>query len=281
MKIRYLCTYWGCESLSAQAFLTRAVDNGFDGVEINIPENPEFIVEFMDTLAAIRATVNPNFYFVAQQVSAQKKETEAEYTKRFCDRLAFLIQLAPDAINSHTGKDYYSFSSNCKIILEAEQISKRSGIPIWHEIHRGRFTFHLKTLLDYLEVFPNLQFVGDFSHFCVVSESNLDDQFELLKQIFPHVQHIHARIGFEQGPQVNHPFAPEWASYLSKYLEWWQAIIQLHQKRKKQYLTITPEFGPEPYMPLEPFTKKPMASQWNINLEMKNYLINHLVHEIH
>ncbi|MEN9337108.1 MAG: hypothetical protein RLZZ500_2095 [Bacteroidota bacterium] len=279
MEIRYLCTYWGCESLSASEFLHRAVTSGYTGVEINMPNNPDFVSEFLDTLATIRATVNPNFYFIAQQVSAPRKETEMAYTKHLCDRLTYLNELRPDAINSHTGKEYYSFSSNCKIIAETDQIMQHTGIPIWHEIHRGRFTFHLKTLLDYLEVFPHLKLVGDFSHFCVVSESNLDDQYELLEQVFPHIQHIHARVGFEQSPQVNHPFAPEWANYLSQYVKWWQAIIQLHQKRKKEQMTITPEFGPTPYMPLEPFTQKPLASQWDINMEMKNYLTKQLYHE--
>jgi hypothetical protein len=44
-------------------------------------------------------------------------------------------------------------------------------------------------------------------------------------------------------------------------------------------MTITPEFGPAPYMPLEPFTQKPLASQWDINMEMKNYLTKQLYHE--
>jgi hypothetical protein len=230
----------------------------------------------MIELEKIRNTIDPNFIFIAQQVLSNKNETVLEYTQRMADRLNFLITLKPNYINSHTGKDFYNFSDNCSIIEYAEQLSKSSGIPIWHEIHRGRFSFHAKTLLSYLELFPNLQLIADFSHFCVVSESNLEDQSTILAKIYPHIKHIHARVGFEQSPQVNNPFAPEWKNHLEHYLNWWNEIIAVHEKRKVPELTITPEFGPFPYMPQEPFTQKPLANQWETNLEMKNYLQHNL-----
>lgn len=276
MNIRYTCTYWGCENQSAKSFLDAVVANGYHGVEINFPDNQEFIDEFMMELEKIRNTIDPNFIFIAQQVLSNKNETVAEYTQRMADRLNFLITLQPNYINSHTGKDFFDFSANCSIIEYTEQLSKSSGIPIWHEIHRGRFSFHAKTLLSYLELFPNLQLIADFSHFCAVSESLLQDQTAIVTKIYPHIKHIHARVGFEQSPQVNDPFAPEWKNHLEQYLNWWNEIIAIQEKRKIPELTITPEFGPFPYMPQEPFTQKPLANQWETNLEMKNYLQHNL-----
>ena len=219
---------------------------------------------------------NADFIFIAQQVLSNKKETVNEYIQRITERLEYLAKLKPDFINSHTGKDYYDFSDNCKIIEITDNISKKYNIPIVHEIHRGRFSFHLKTLQRYLELFPKLSLVADFSHFCVVSESNLEDQKELLTKIYPKIKHLHARIGFEQSPQVNDPFAPEWQSYLDCYLNWWKEIIEYHNKRNCDQITITPEFGPFPYMPEEPFTKKPLSNQWETNLKMKKYLQQNL-----
>ncbi|WP_264510145.1 sugar phosphate isomerase/epimerase [Flavobacterium sp. N1719] len=276
MKIHYLCTYWGCESLKARDFLKKVTDHGYDGVEINLPNDPDFVLEFCDELATLRATTHPGFYFIAQQVATHRTESVAEYSQRMLDRLEYLTTLQPNAINSHTGKDYYSFTENCKLLEQTEQLTKASGIPIWHEIHRGRFSFHLKSLVDYFEVFPQLKLVADFSHFSVVSESNLADQHELLQKVFPHIQHIHARIGFEQAAQVNHPFAPEWSGYLELYLSWWKTILGYHQKRGLESFTITPEFGPYPYMPLKPFTREPLASQWDINISMKQFLQNNI-----
>jgi hypothetical protein len=208
---------------------------------------------------------------------SNKNETVDDYIKRISERLEFLSTLKPNYINSHTGKDFYDFSDNCKIIEVTERISRNSGIPIWHEIHRGRFSFHLKTLLKYIDIYPKLKLIADFSHFCVVSESNLDDQKELLAKIYPNIKHIHARVGFEQCPQVNHPFAPEWNTHLDCYLSWWKEIVEIKKKINCTELTITPEFGPFPYMPQEPFTKKPLSIQWEINIEMKNYLQQNLL----
>ena len=99
---------------------------------------------------------------------------------------------------------------------------------------------------------------------------NLWVQDDIIKEVIPHIQHIHARIGFEQSPQVNNPFAPEWEFYLKQFTTWWRAILKNHVKQPQ--FTITPEFGPYPYMPEEPFTRKPLANQSDLNLKMKDYL---------
>jgi sugar phosphate isomerase/epimerase len=276
MQIKYLCTYWGSEDLSAKAFLDKVLSNGFDGVEINFPDDRQFVDEFMSELERIRQTSHPDFIFIAQQVLSNKKETVAAYTERLTNRLNFLVGLNPNAINSHTGKDFFDSAANLDILHLTEAIASKSGIPIWHEIHRGRFSFHLRTLLQYLNVFPNLKLIADLSHFCVVSESDLSDQQELLTRIYPNIQHIHARVGFAQSPQVNHPFAPEWKTHLDLYTTWWKEIIALQSQNGAAHLTITPEFGPFPYMPQAPFTQQPLSDQWEVNCLMKTYLQENL-----
>jgi sugar phosphate isomerase/epimerase len=274
MEIKYLCTYWGSEDLSAKAFLDKVLSQGFDGVEINLPDDQQFVDEFMSELKRIRQTSHPDFIFIAQQVLSNEKETVAAYSERLSKRLNFLVELNPNAINSHTGKDFFDFETNLDILHLTEEIASKSGIPIWHEIHRGRFSFHLRTLLDYLTIFPNLKLIADLSHFCVVSESDLSDQQELLSRIYPNIQHIHARVGFEQSPQVNHPFAPEWKKHLDQYTTWWREILTLQAQNTS--FTITPEFGPFPYMPQAPFTQQPLADQWEVNCLMKTYLQENL-----
>jgi hypothetical protein len=117
-----------------------------------------------------------------------------------------------------------------------------------------------------------MELVGDFSHFCNVSESMLEDQQSIIEQIISHVTHIHARVGYEQGPQVNDPSAPEWQQHLDIFLRWWNQIIEHRKKSGSELLTITPEFGPAPYMPQQPFSKLPLSDQWADNLFMKNKL---------
>jgi hypothetical protein len=121
-----------------------------------------------------------------------------------------------------------------------------------------------------------LKITADLSHWCCVSESFLEDQEEFLHEALQRTEHIHARVGFSQSPQVNHPNAPENQYALGRHLSWWKTIVKLRKKEKRAYFPITTEFGPEPYMPTEPFTNKPLADQWEVNLFMKEYLKKNL-----
>jgi sugar phosphate isomerase/epimerase len=191
-----------------------------------------------------------------------------EYIVSVTKNLLELSSIQPSFINAHTGKDYFSFDDNCRIIEASLNIATKTGVRVLHETHRGRFSFHAASLIPYLKKFPELELVGDFSHFCTVSESMLEDQEVIIQQIIPHIGHIHARIGHEQGPQVNDPFAPEWKNHLLIYEKWWQSIIDFKKEKEVQSISITPEFGPAPYMPSMPFTKAPLGNQWDINYKM-------------
>jgi hypothetical protein len=271
MEILYLCPYWGQEDSDASTFLARVLQEDYDGVEINLPESGEFADSFLSGLEGIRSARN-NFTFAAQQVLSPANESVDAYRQRMKSRLEYLVSLNPLFINSHTGKDYFSFDDNCRLIEAAENISVRSGIPIFHETHRGRFTFHAASLLPYLERFPQIKLTGDFSHWCTVSESMLADQGWILEQVIPHVHHLHARIGQEHAPQVNDPFAPEWSEHFLVFMEWWKKIIDVNRSRRKSAFTITPEFGPVPYMPTLPYSQKPLSDQWTVNAKIKNVL---------
>ncbi|MFY8005395.1 MAG: sugar phosphate isomerase/epimerase, partial [Chitinophagaceae bacterium] len=244
---------------------------GYNGIEIHLPADTAFKQQLIEQLNHIYA-LNSNFLFIPQQLISPENETVDVFIQRMKKELKWLTSLQPTYIHSHTGKDFYSFDDNCKIIEASLSISINTGVRILHETHRGRFSFHAASLVPYLKKFPELELVGDFSHFCAVSESLLYDQEELLSEIIPHVSHIHARIGFEQGPQVNDPFAPEWQNHFARFEGWWQQIVDLKRNSGWQQFNITPEFGPAPYMPLLPFTKQPIGNQWEINKKMMEHL---------
>ena len=84
--------------------------------------------------------------------------------------------------------------------------------------------------------------------------------------------HIHARVGHIQSAQVSDPRAPEWQGEVNTHLQWWDAIVQNRLSQGAATQTITPEFGPVPYMPALPYTKTPVASQWDINIYMLHLL---------
>lgn len=271
MQINWLCPYWGQHPCEAAAFTDKVLDAGYGGIEIDLPADKKFRTELLSELEIIAAS-HPGFVFAAQQVLPAANEKVSDYIVRMITHLEDIAFLRPDFINAHTGKDHFSFDDNCRVIDAVINFSQQTGIRVVHETHRGRFSFHLATLIPYLYHFPELELTGDFSHFCVVSESLLEDQQELLETILPHITHLHARIGFSQAPQVNDPFAPEWADTLETYIGWWERVIRYRKTTGDTHFTITPEFGPVPYMPVLPYTQQPLSDQWTINRKMKDLL---------
>lgn len=268
MQIKYCCTHWGSEKDKPEVFVDKVLSAEYEGIEINFPSiNDTSANLFLKLIANIRNT-HSDFTFVAQHIIPVENTSIDEYILNVTKNLLELSSIQPSFINAHTGKDYFSFDDNCRIIEATLNIASKTGVRVLHETHRGRFSFHAASLIPYLKKFPELELVGDFSHFCTVSESMLQDQEEIIQQIIPHVGHIHARIGHEQGPQVNDPFAPEWENHILIYEKWWQSIIDFKKEKNVQSISITPEFGPAPYMPSMPFTKTPLSNQWDINYQM-------------
>jgi sugar phosphate isomerase/epimerase len=270
MEIKYICTYWGQAQLPVDEFIDKALDAGFDGVEMNVPNDVKFVDDLQNKIEKAGAI------FIAQQYLPPAIETVDEYRKRLQKYLLHLAALKPLFINSHTGKDFFSFDDNCKAIEDTIDISNKTGVKIIHETHRGRFAFHPASILPYLKRFESLELTADFSHFTVVSESLLSDQEHILNEIIPRCSYVHARVGFNQAAQVNHPFTPEWATTVNQFLKWWQQIIDLAKSNEETTFYVCPEFGPAPYMPALPFTKQPVSNQWDINVQMMKYLKGNL-----
>jgi hypothetical protein len=102
----------------------------------------------------------------------------------------------------------------------------------------------------------------------VVLERQLDDDWDAVSEVAKHAQHIHARVGYDQGPQVPHPAAPEYASALASHQRYWEAIWSAQRAKGDSITTMTPEFGPDGYLHTAPFTQLPVADLWEINAWM-------------
>jgi hypothetical protein len=122
-----------------------------------------------------------------------------------------------------------------------------------------------------METIPELRITFDVSHWCNVSETLLQDQQETVDMALQRVDHVHARIGHPEGPQVNDPRAPEWDDAMKAHFAWWDKIVEL-KKQQGDTLTILTEFGPPTYMPTLPYTQEPLSNQWAINVHMKDLL---------
>jgi hypothetical protein len=145
-------------------------------------------------------------------------------------------------------------------------------VPLFHETHRAKFSYAASVAATYLRQEPDLKITADFSHWCNVSESYLQGQEAAVDLAIARTGHLHARVGHTEGPQVSDPRAPEWAEALSAHDAWWDRIVAARRADKTKRFTVTPEFGPPPYLPALPYTGQPVASQWDINLWMMQRL---------
>ncbi|VGO21965.1 sugar phosphate isomerase/epimerase family protein [Pontiella sulfatireligans] len=266
MKLKYFCPLWGSEELEFDRFCEKVALAGYDGVEMSLPLN-----DAATTDARIKAMKKHGLEFLAQHHETSRPDL-AGHLDECRQRFEWLAAAKPVLINSHTGRDWFGFEHNNRVINMARQVAQETGIVIVHETHRGRFGFSAAATRRFLEEHPDLRITADFSHWCNVSESLLQDQSDAVALAISRTDHFHARVGHIEGPQVTDPRAPEWSSELNVHLGWWDRIVEAHRERGSELLTVTPEFGPFPYMSLLPYTRQPMASQWEINVHMMQLL---------
>jgi len=197
----------------------------------------------------------------------------------FKEHMHSLEQLAGKAVeckailvNCHPGKDFFSYEENLSLLKRLSSLTKETNIPFTAETHRGRATYSLPQTVKFLSEIPDLFLTTDISHWMVVHESDLSNQAENLDIVIQRSSHIHARVGYEEGPQVPDPRAPEWQRHLENHLAVWQKIVDSCKRRGMAYLTITPEFGPPNYMHTLPYSNNPVCDAWEVNIAMKNIL---------
>lgn len=269
MNILFFCPRWGCESLPWEAFFLKVKEAGYDGVEMGFP----FTLSADEKAAIIRGLKDHGLAVIGQHWQTVDRSFD-EHGRTFKQHLYSLAELSPLFINSQTGKDYFSVEQNLALIQMADDIGRETGIKILHETHRGKWSFAAHITQQYLQLAPHIRLTLDISHWCTVAESLLEDQPEAVQTAIAHTDHLHARIGFQQGPQVTDPRAPENEAVLETHLRWWDSLITLKRAGGAKVFTITPEYGAPPYQQLLPYTGQPITSQWDINVWMKDLLKN-------
>jgi sugar phosphate isomerase/epimerase len=264
-ELKILATNWGFAG-SLDAYCSKVKKEGYDGIEIWWPMEKAGQDELFTALKKYDLEVG----FLCGAYQNNYAEHLAHF-KKMTDAAATNTIQTPLYINCHSGRDYFSEKENQGFIDHTFQLSKSSGVSIYHETHRSRILYSAPAAKPYLQKNPGLQITFDVSHWCNVSESLLQDQPETMALALERVGHIHARIGHPEGPQVNDPRAPEWEAAVKAHLAWWDKIVA-RKKNAGDRLTILTEFGPPDYMPTTPYTHQPLADQWAINVYMLNML---------
>lgn len=265
MKIEFFCPRWGLAHLPWETFARLVKDTGFDGVETDVPEAPAEKEEMLQALAKYDLSLIAQHW---QTVDPDFETHAAEYTKR----LEYMATVKPVFINSQTGRDFFPPEQNEALLSIAAKVASATGIPIYHETHRGKFSFAAHVTAAFLRRVPSLELTLDISHWFAVAETYLYDQPEAVRQAIDRTRHIHARVGHTQGPQVPDPRTPDAREALQAHLDCWDRVIEVRLQAGDPLLTFTAEFGPPPYMSLSPANGKPLADQWELNVFMMQML---------
>jgi sugar phosphate isomerase/epimerase len=264
-KLKVLATNWGFYG-TIDVFCTKAKKEGYDGIENWWPENKN---EQDEMFAALKKNnLEVGFLYGAWQTNPAE---HLAHFKKVMDTIAKQTIQKPLYINLHSGRDYFSLDDNKKFIEYTNALAKDTGIPIYHETHRGRMLYAAHVTRDFIQKYPELKLTLDISHWCNVHESLLDDQPETIELALQRTEHIHARIGYAEGPQVNDPRAPEWEGTVKQHFAWWDKVVE-RKKKNGETMTFLTEFGPPLYMPTLPYTLQPVSDQWAINVHMLQLL---------
>ena len=157
MNILFFCPRWGQEQLPIDTFLNKVKTAGYDGVECGLPNDEKEKDQLLSGLAKY------GLKFIAQHwetIEPDFDKHQQEYEKR----LLSLAACNPQFINSQTGKDYYSFEQNEKLINIAKHVATISGIKIVHETHRGKFSFAAHVMQELFETITLVKnYAGYFS----------------------------------------------------------------------------------------------------------------------
>lgn len=263
MRLEIFRTLWGYRGSWQQA-LDEALGAGFDGIEARIPETAA------QRIINARLLREQNVLYIATlftstPVLPRQSDSPQVHLEDLRMKLDWAAELGPRLVNVLPGNDRWALSEQVDFFARAAELASACGLRVCFEIHRGRSLYSPWVTLDVIHQVPELRFTSDISHWLVTCERLLDDPADDLSAFIERVDHIQARVGYDQGPQVPHPGAPEYAEVLAFHQRHWENIWSSQEKRGLQTTTLTPEFGPDGYLHHLPFTDVPVADLWQLN----------------
>jgi len=260
MKLKLVRHLWGVDlTHGLQCHLPRWRDAGYEALEVSLRLVP-------DRRAFVGFLKEYKFQWVPQIFSRDFMPggSVREHLDSLRLQIEEFLEHQPIFFNAHSGYDNWSSAEAEDFYGQVLALEQQIGVPISHETHRLRYFGTPWQTRHILEKFPGLRVTCDFSHWVCVCERLLPDFGETIALAARQCLHLHARVGFEEGPQVPDPCAPEYAAHLKAHEGWWDLIWQSQQARGLAESFLTPEFGPPPYLHTLPHTNVPVADLANV-----------------
>ena len=229
--------------------------SGYEAIETPVPPPAD--------RARFRALLDEHgFDYVAMIFTAGA--TVADHVASFREQATAAQELRPLLITSHSGRDAWDASAATAFFGQLLGVETALDVPVAHETHRGRVLYNPWITSRLLDEFEALQLCCDLSHWVCVGERLLDGELAIVEQAAQRCLHLHARVGYEQGPQVPDPRAPEYQRHVEAHERWWRLIWEAQAERGRAVSTLTPEYGPPGYLHTLPYTDVPVADLWAI-----------------
>jgi hypothetical protein len=263
MQLDLYKTLWGHEGTVEQGALL-AIDAGFTGIEAPAPAD-EADQEHMATMFADHGLSYIAEICTTGSYVPDRHATPDEHLASLETKIKHSLMLSPRFCNVMGGCDAWPMDVQVDFFRRAQDMADRYGVLCSFETHRSRSFFNPWITRDVLRALPDLLITCDFSHWVVVCERQMDSEWETILEVAEKAHHVHSRVGYDQGPQVPHPAAPEYAEALASHERSWQAIWASQVRRGYTASSMTPEFGPDGYLHTQPFTGMPVADLWQMN----------------
>jgi hypothetical protein len=247
VRLLLLRSLWGVTSPLPDAF-RRFASRGYAGVETTLHDDPPLV----------KSLVATHDFRLSGMVYTGGDGVDAHFDS-LREQIDQWLKIGATQINAHSAKDAWPIAESVEFYGRCVEYERTLPIVVTHETHRGRAFFSPWATRDILTQVPNVRLCCDYSHWVCVTERLLGDCDEILRLAARHCGHVHARVGYEQGPQVPDPSAPEYARHLEAHERWWRMIWQTWADAGCEELTVVPEFGPPAYLQTMPHSNRPLA----------------------
>jgi len=255
MKLEIYRALWGMEG-SLESQFERIAAAGYDGAEVWLSGSN------FDRSQILRLAEQHHLRLIVAGAIATIAEIQPT--------LQAFAEYNPVKINIQSGIDSMTFDEGKRFVEAMLEAEGKLGFTVMQETHRGKLLYTPWVAAAYLREFPELHITADYSHWVNVCERLPVDQAEALTLANQRARHIHGRVGYEEGPQVPDPSAPEYAAQLDWHETQWKAIRDAQQASGETVLTFTPEYGPPGYLHTLPHTNVPVANLWDVCLWAAN-----------